>query len=103
MKRKVIITAAVVIFALSGCRKHDSPGPISKYTADLANDWMQMQIRLTSSTTGYNSVVSDRSFAYAGITLYESLVAGIPGYRSLLAQIGGSPVAPDKNRDQYYW
>ncbi|MEP6677457.1 MAG: vanadium-dependent haloperoxidase, partial [Ferruginibacter sp.] len=76
---------------------------VGKYPADLANAWMQMQIRLTRSTAGYNSVVSDRSFAYAGITMYEALVPGIPGYRSLLPQIGASAVATDKSHDQYYW
>ena len=94
----------IFIFAFAACKKSDSPGPgAKKYSADLANDWMQLHIRLTRTTTGYNSVVSDRSFAYAGITLYESLVPGIPGYKSLLSQIGGSTIVIDKNRDQYYW
>lgn len=103
MKLKFLLPLAVFIIAFSGCRKHDTPGPIGKYPADVANAWMQMQIRLTRSTPGYNSVVSDRSFGYAGIVLYEALAPGIPGSHSLLPQIGGSAVAPDKNRSEYYW
>lgn len=103
MHLRVILPAFLCLFLCFSCRKHDTPGPIGKYPADLANAWMQMQIRLTRSTAGYNSVVSDRSIAYAGLTLYESLAPGIPGSRSLLPQIGGSALAPDKNRDQYYW
>jgi hypothetical protein len=103
MKLKIILPVVVFVIGLSGCKKHDTPGPVGKYPADVANAWMQMQIRLTKSTTGYNSVVSDRSFAYAGITMYEALVPGIPGSRSLLPQIGGTPVSSDKTRDQYYW
>src|SRR5664279_239190 len=102
MKLKVILTVAVFIAAFSGCKKPDTPGPVGKYPADVANAWMQMQIRLTRTTTGYNSLVSDRSFGYAGITMYEALVPGVPGRRSLLPQIGGAAVAIDKNRDQYY-
>jgi len=64
---------------------------------------MQMHIRLTRSTTGYNSVVSDRSFAYAGITMYEALAAGIPGGRSLLLQIGAPAVQAKMQCDKYYW
>ncbi|MDQ2720228.1 MAG: hypothetical protein M3Z26_10795 [Bacteroidota bacterium] len=60
-------------------------------------------IRLTRSTAGYNSVVSDRSFAYAGITLYESISAGVPGSISLLPQIGGTSIARTKSREDYYW
>ena len=70
MKLKFILPVAVLIIAFSSCRKNDTPGPVGKYPADVANAWMQMQIRLTRSTTGYNSVVSDRSFGYAGITIY---------------------------------
>ena len=103
MKLKFILPVAVFMIAFSSCKKHDTPSPVRKYPADVANAWMQMHIRLTRSTAGYNSVVSDRSFAYAGITMYESLVPGIPGFRSLLAQIGGTAVATNKSSDQYYW
>ena len=103
MNRTLHLSFAVLMLAFSSCKKHDTPVPVDKYPADVANAWMQMQIRLTRTTTGYNSVVSDRSFAYAGITLYESLVAGIPGGKSLLPQIGGTTVATDKNRNEYYW
>ena len=102
---KVTFTSfiAVLVLMFSGCRKHDFPQPTSKYPADLANAWMQMQIRLTRSTPGFNSVVSDRSFGYAGIVMYESLVPADGRYRSLLPQVGGSQVLTNKPRDQYYW
>ena len=103
MKLKIILSFMTFIFAFCSCKKKDPPVSVAKYPADIANAWMQMQIRLTRSTVGYNSVVSDRSFGYAGITMYESLVPGIPGYRSLLPQIGSTVVVPDKSQDQYYW
>ncbi len=90
MKLKFVITVAVLVIAFARCKKHDPVQPVIKYSSEVANAWMQMQIRLTKSTTGYNSVVSDRSFGYAGITLYEALVPGMPGFRSLLPQIGGT-------------
>lgn len=103
MKLKIILPVAVIVIAFCSCKKNDTPGPVGKYPADVANAWMQMQIRLTRSTTGYNSIVSNRSFGYAGITMYEALVPGIPGYQSLLPQIGGTVIVADKSRDQYYW
>src|SRR5215217_4290572 len=104
MKLKLILSTAILITLFSNCRKHDLPDPVLKpYPAHVANAWMQLQIKLTRSTAGYNSLVSNRSFGYAGITLYEALFPGIPGNKPLLAQIGGSSIAPDKNRDQYYW
>lgn len=103
MKLNPLLTFLVLFTAFTGCKKKDTPGSPVKYPADVANAWMQMQIRLTRSTAGYNSVVSDRSFGYAGIAMYEALVPGMPGYRPLLSQIGGTPIVPDKKPDQYYW
>lgn len=105
MKFKTILPIAVFIVLMSGCKKSNTPDTIHivKYQADVANAWMQMQIRLTQSTPGYNSVVSDRSFAYAGITMYEALVPGIQGSVSFLPQIGMFAVLINKNREQYYW
>ncbi len=102
MKRKFILQLAIALLLFS-CNKHDHFPVENKYSADVANDWMQLQIKLTRSTVGYNSLVSNRSFGYAGITLYESLSAGVPGGISLLRQIGGTAVAPTKSREDYYW
>jgi hypothetical protein len=103
MNLKLIVPVVLIVFALTSCKKTDTTTPVTKYSADLANDWMQMQIRLTRSTTGYNSVVSDRSFAYAGITLYESLAPGTTGFGSLLPQIGGAAIPISKGKGQYFW
>ncbi len=103
-KLRFVLSFAMLITLFSDCRKNDFHPPVDiNYPADVANAWMQLHIKLTKTTTGYNSVVSDRSFGYAGITLYESLVPGVPGAKDLLSQIGGSPVTPDKKRDQYFW
>jgi len=103
MKLTILLAVSMIVAVFSSCKKHDIPVQGRKYPADVANAWMQMQIRLTRTTAGYNSVVSDRSFGYAGITLYEALVPGSTGYRSLLPQIGSAPVATDKNCNEYYW
>ena len=104
MKLKFILSVAILIIAFSNCKKHDVPSSnFKKYPSDVANAWMQLQIKLTRTTPGYNSVVSDRSFGYAGITLYESSLPGNPGYKSLLKQIGGTSITPDKNSDKYFW
>ena len=104
MKLTFLVSIAILTTAFFGCKKHDHTDPVTKkYSADVANAWMQLHIKLTRTTAGYNSVVSDRSFGYAGIALYESLLPGITGYKSLLPQIGGSQLTADKNNDQYYW
>ncbi len=78
MKLKLILSVAIAIL-FSNCNKHDHIPVDKRYPADVANAWMQLQIKLTRSTAGYNSVVSNRSFGYAGITLYESIFLLFPG------------------------
>lgn len=103
MKLKSTLAALLMILMVCSCHKNDPSKPEETFPPDIANAWMQLHIQLTLSTTGYNSIVSDRSFAYAGITLYESLVPGIPTGSSLLAKVGGTPLAASMNRDKYYW
>lgn len=103
MKLKLIFSLAILTLLFADCRKSDIPPHDKSYSADIANAWMQLQIKLTRTTAGYNSVVSDRSIAYAGLTLYESIAPGIPGGSSLLAQVGGTPVTTGKSQDKYYW
>ncbi len=103
MKLNLILSVALVTMLVTNCKKNDYFPAGKKYPSDVANAWMQLHIKLTKSTAGYNSVVSDRSFGYAGITLYESVFPGIPGGMSLLSQIGETPLTPAKNREDYYW
>ncbi|HMF73650.1 MAG TPA: hypothetical protein VK616_19350, partial [Flavitalea sp.] len=103
MSTKLFLATAISLAMFCGCQKNHDHYPSAKYSADVANAWMQLQIRLTRTTTGYNSLVSNRSFGYAGLTMYESLVPAMPGVRSLLPQIGGTAIAPDKNTNRYYW
>ncbi|MBD2705836.1 vanadium-dependent haloperoxidase [Spirosoma sp. BT702] len=92
----------VFLLLVGSCQDHRPINP-AVLSADVAHAWMQMQIRLTLSTTGYNSIVSNRSFGYAGITMYEAVLPGIEGNTSLLAQIGGNALTPSQAADQYYW
>jgi hypothetical protein len=100
---KLFLAAVISMATFCSCKKNKDKDSPTKYEADVANTWMQMQIRLTRSTTGFNSIVSNRSFGYAGITLYESVLPAIPGVASLLSQIGGTAIVQDNNSDQYYW
>ena len=90
-----------------GCNKIEWPGgkpPAEAYPPDVAVAWMNMQLRLTRGTMGFNSIVANRSFAYVGLSLYESIAPGIPGYQSIASQLSGSLTLPAKEYGKdYYW
>jgi hypothetical protein len=107
MKKK-ILAAAVLFFILltsfvAGCKKDDLPND-KNYPADVAVAWMNMYMRLTKVTPGFNSVVAARAYAYAGLTLYESTAPGVKGLQSVTPQLSGAPVMPVAQKEKkYYW
>ncbi|MEJ7589828.1 MAG: hypothetical protein WKI04_19930, partial [Ferruginibacter sp.] len=102
MKLFFVVLFTLGIALLPGCKKHDNP-PAEQYKPDVAQAWMQLHIRLSRATTGYNSVVTLRSMGYAGITLYESLFPVQRGCGSLISEIGGRPFSADRHASHYFW
>src|SRR5918995_4529913 len=85
--RSILISACL---ALSACAKKDPfPVPQKDHPADVATEWMKLNMRLTMTTPGFNSIVSGRSFGYAGLTLYQSVAAGSVQGQSLVTQLNG--------------
>lgn len=68
---------------------HPDPRPANAYDAGVALAWFDFSLDLVRTTAGFSPPVASRAFAYLGVTLYESLVPGIPGYRSLRSQFSG--------------
>lgn len=64
------------------------------YASSTATEWFTLQLRLVQETAGFTPPVASRSFAYAGLALYESVVAGMPRYQSLAGQLSGLPPLP---------
>lgn len=63
------------------------PRPASEHNADVALAWFKLNLSLVQTTAGYSPPVAARAFAYLGLSLYESVVTGMPGFRSLSGQI----------------
>ncbi len=65
-----------------------TPSPSAEaYSAEVATEWFGLALLLTQQTPGMSPPVASRALAYLGLTLYESVVAGIPGHRSLAGQL----------------
>ncbi|MBL7795523.1 MAG: phosphatase PAP2 family protein [Saprospiraceae bacterium] len=94
------------LWALSGCRK-DVTQPLpdaNEYEADVAIQWFDKLYDLTKVCPGFTPPVASRAFGYAGVALYESVVPGMPEYRSLGGRLVGLPKMPVPDAYQeYYW
>jgi len=106
--KKLFFIGSLCIFFNAGCRKPDTHIPSAKkYSPDVAIAWMNLHMRLTRTTPGFNSVVTARSFGYAGLALYESIVPGIRDGRSIVSQMNDAGSLDyqlaKKNNVSYYW
>jgi hypothetical protein len=61
--------------------------PATAYSAQVATEWFRLALQLTQQTPGFSPPVAARAMAYMGLTLYESVVPGMPGYQSLAGQL----------------
>ena len=98
--KKALLFSVITMFFYIGCDEKDPfhegnyHKPVKKYSGDLAVKWMRLQMSISRATPGFNST---RAFGYSGLSLYESLVEGMPGYKSVASSMIGVNVPPHKS------
>lgn len=102
-----MIAIFLLAFTVSACQK-DRPLAVNK-TAEtfdglLTHHWMNTFRTLTKKSAGFTPPVAARAFGYAGLTLYETVVYGMPNNQSLQNQLstGLKINAPDTTLE-YNW
>jgi hypothetical protein len=63
--------------------------PASACSADVPATWFELALELVRTTPGFSAPVASRAFGYAGVALYEAVVRGMPGRRSLVGRVNG--------------
>jgi hypothetical protein len=78
---------------LSSCDSATSPQEELEQTvaadhdAAVATAWFDLSLRLIEETNGFSPPVASRALSYMGVTLYESVVPGMPANSSLAGQL----------------
>ncbi len=62
------------------------------YPAEVVEAWFELELKLIQKTMGFSPPVASRALGYSGLTLYEAVVNGMPGYQSLAGQLEGLEV-----------
>jgi len=76
-----------------------------EFDAEVATTWFDLSRRLVRETPGFSPPVASRAFACAGLALYEAVLQGMEGFRSLgdvLTGFAPLPAAAGRNR-AYDW
>jgi membrane-associated phospholipid phosphatase len=74
--------------------------PAQAFSANVATEWFQLALTLTQQTPGFSPPVASRALAYLGLTLYESVVPGIPEQQSLAGQLNELQSLPGAQPDE---
>ena len=67
-----------------------------EYSSNLVVKWLNMQLDMlrVPLVAGTGAQAAERCQTYCGITLYESVLPGMPAYQSLSGQLTDFPVMP---------
>jgi hypothetical protein len=111
MKNLSFLLLVYFILIIFHSCKEDTAEPFilnsaSSYKGDVAIDWINLQRNLVQSTGGFSPPVAARSYAYAALALYESVVAGIPqnlSYAGLISEYTGQNIPSLEKGKNYNW
>ncbi len=94
----------LVVTSLVACQPVQPSAPTSSHDLIVALAWFNLSLKLVRETPGFTPPVASRAFAYLGVTLYQAVQPGMPGYATLAGQLNDLPVLPAPDlRTRYHW
>jgi hypothetical protein len=72
----------------------------ARYSAAVATEWFRVALPAIQQTPGQSPPAAARTLAYLGLGLYEAIVAGLPGQRSLAGQLNELESLPPAQPDE---
>lgn len=74
--------------------------PASTFSSGVVYDWYALTFQLIQQTPGFSPPVAARAMAYISLSLYESVVPGMPGYQTLAGQLNDLSSLPWAQPDE---
>lgn len=111
LNRSWLLVLLLFLSLLEACRPQpdDMVQPVipngkraGQFSADVAIQWSKLQLKLARTTVGNTPPIVSRALGYAGLTLYEAIVPGLPTHRSLVGQLNGLTTLPTPQANQEY-
>jgi membrane-associated phospholipid phosphatase len=97
--RRLVAAAALSAFALAGGLSTATARPAAQ---EILRDWYYLMNELVRHTPTYSPPVASRSFAYLGVTAFESAVGGSDKLVSLAGQLRGLKSVPARETGAVY-
>lgn len=78
--------------------------PAAEYDGAVADEWFDLSRSLVQRTPGYSPPVASRAFGCLAVSLYEAVVPGMPGHRSMVGLLDAASSMPHAGRNvAYHW
>jgi PAP2 superfamily len=99
------------LLLLQGCNKNQESAPtpstsnqVDALPAETATKWADMTLRIVRTSPGHTPVVSARVYGYMGLTMYETVVGGMPQNNSMAGQLNALRTLPKAAANtSYHW
>ncbi|MCI0329612.1 MAG: vanadium-dependent haloperoxidase [candidate division Zixibacteria bacterium] len=85
----------------AGLVSFERPTPASEFDSEVPLAWFGLVNRLAASER-LTPPAASRILGYSGVTLYEAVVGGMPGYRSLAGQINNVRFVPQAHGNLHW-
>lgn len=103
-RRFVIGILITALLGLLPAHAQMRSGSSAGQDSEVATAWFRLQLQLIQQTPGFSPPVASRALGYAGVTLYESVAPGFPGYRSLAGQLNDLKELPQPSAGvDFHW
>lgn len=98
-------TVCIGVFILIFTFSFSSSAQLTKeYSNEIAIKWFELQLELIPQTEGFTPPVAARALGYTGLSLYESVVLGMPNNKSLVGTLNELEKLPKpETAKNYNW
>jgi len=84
--------------------EHPETGaPVSSFGPEVPLAYYELSLTFTKRTAGFTPPVQSRAYGYMGLALYEALISGMRGHRSIAHQLNGIGELPQATALPYHW
>lgn len=83
----------VLILALAAPGMAHAAKETADHPATFATDWLDLIVERVKAE-GYSPLIASRIYAYSGITLYETVLPGMPDHQTMAGQLHELPPLP---------
>ena len=96
------------LFFVTSCKKDIDEANVefknaSEYNSDVPFEWNELLIEIDRYSPNYRPPAAARMMGYIGLAVYESVVPGMPEYKSLKSEFGGLNLPTIEEGKEYHW